>query len=77
MSHKGKNLVEYIESVSNPFSKDASSKLIHLTTLEAVDDVDVLLSNFEQGHASWYESFVEERLVQKNKGVRDIISLMS
>ena len=68
-----KQLVTYIESVSNPFSSTVSNKLINITTQEAVENVDYLLNCIEHGRKN-YDNFVQERFADKTKGLHDRIS---
>ena len=74
---KGKSRVEilinYIETVGNPFEVDSSAKLINLTSREVVENTEYLLNCVEFGRANHAE-FVQERLVDKSKSLHASIS---
>lgn len=65
-------LVSYIESVKNPFLNQTSN-LTNLTTLETVENADYLLNCIDHGKQN-YESFIDERLDTKVKGLHEKIS---
>ena len=66
-------LVNYIKTINNPFSLKGSTKLVNITTQEAVMNSDYLLNCIDFGNAN-YQQFVQERFVVKTSGFHATIT---
>ena len=69
-----RKLASYIKSVQNPFTGDGRS-MHHLTTGEAINatNAELLVRCVDNGKEN-YQKFINERLVDKTKGLHDTIS---
>ena len=65
--------MNYIKTINNPFSSKGSTKLVNITTQEAVMNSDYLLNCIGFGNAN-YQQFIQERFVDKTSGFHATIT---